>query len=260
MKNKFSTIYFLGLSLAKRDIAAQYRQTYLGYVWAVLPPFVMSLTFMFLNSTGVVNVSDNDISYPVYVFTGTIFWQMFCDCINNPMKAIITNKQLLTKIDFPREALIFEAFLNTCFSLLIKLVLLIIVLIFFDANLSLHSFASMIPIFSLFLIGIFIGISLSPLGALYDDVQFAMPIILGFLIFFMPVLYVPPSGSQFNFIYDLNPISILLMSIRDTLYGNDFDSLLYPIVFSIILLFFLIPLSIKIYKIIAPHLIERMEA
>ena len=178
-----------------------------------------------------------------------------CDCINNPMAIIQTNN--LTKI-ISKEASILT-FLNT-FYLLIKLVLLIIVLIFFDANLSLHSFASMIPIFSLFLIGIFIGISLIPLGALYDDVQFAMPIILGFLIFFMPVLYVPPSGSQFNFIYDLNPISILLMSIRDTLYGNDFDSLLYPIVFSIILLFFLIPLSIKIYKIIAPHLIERMEA
>ena len=38
---------------------------------------LMSLTFMFLNSTGVVNVSDNDISYPVYVFTGTIFYRCF---------------------------------------------------------------------------------------------------------------------------------------------------------------------------------------
>ena len=250
----------LGFSLAKRDIAARYRQTYLGYFWAVLPPLVTSFTFIFLNSISVVNASSDLTDYPVYIFTGTVFWQMFCDCVNNPIKSILANKSMLTKINFPREALLIEAILNTLFSLMIKLVLLLVVFLYFRVSISAFSFIAILPIFALFCSGFVIGTFFVPLGALYEDVQFGLPLILGIMIFFMPVLYVPPDSGTVALIYSLNPISVLIVSIREMLYGNSIDSIYtVSIILSVLLLVFL-PLVLKIYNIVLPHLIERMES
>ena len=261
LKNrKLNMVFHLGLSLAKRDIAAMYRQTYLGYVWALLPPLVTSLTFIFLNLINVVKTSNDSINYPIYIFTGTIFWQMFCDCINSPVKSIITNKSMLTKIDFPREALLVEAALNVLFSLMIKLILLIVVFLIFAVELNIFSFYAILPIAALFGLGFCIGISFVPLGAIYDDVQLGLPLILGVMIFFVPVLYVPPSSGAVSLIYSLNPISILLVSIRDTLYGSEYASLTTVLIILAVIITILFPFLIKIYRTVLPHLIERMES
>ena len=261
LKNRnLNMIFHLGLSLAKRDISAMYRQTYLGYIWALLPPLVTSLTFIFLNLISVVQTSDESINYPIYIFTGTIFWQMFCDCVNSPVKSIIANKSMLTKIDFPREALLVEAALNTLFSLMIKLILLIFVFLIFDVGLTIFSFYALLPIVALFGLGFCIGISFVPLGAVYEDVQLGLPLILGVMIFFVPVLYVPPSTGAVSLIYSLNPISILLVSIRETLYGSEYTSITSVLIILSIIMIFLFPFLIKIYKTVLPHLIERMES
>ena len=43
----------LAWRLFVRDLSANYRQTYLGYIWAFLPPLLASATFIFLQSQGI---------------------------------------------------------------------------------------------------------------------------------------------------------------------------------------------------------------
>jgi lipopolysaccharide transport system permease protein len=64
-----------------RDLSAQYRQTFLGYIWAFLPPLVASMTFIFLNSQGIVTITGTGIPYPVFAMMGTLLWQVFVDAI-----------------------------------------------------------------------------------------------------------------------------------------------------------------------------------
>tara|TARA_B100001057_G_C22356054_1_gene758975 strand:- start:188 stop:532 length:345 start_codon:yes stop_codon:yes gene_type:complete len=113
---------------------------------------------------------------------------------------------------------------------------------------------------ALFGLGFCIGISFVPLGAVYEDVQLGLPLILGVMIFFVPVLYVPPSTGAVSLIYSLNPISILLVSIRETLYGSEYTSITSVLIILSIIMIFLFPFLIKIYKTVLPHLIERMES
>lgn len=42
----------LAWRLTVRDISARYRQSILGYVWAILPPIVSTFTFVLLNRSG----------------------------------------------------------------------------------------------------------------------------------------------------------------------------------------------------------------
>lgn len=88
----------LAWRLAVRDISAQYRQTALGLLWAFILPLAHTATWIFLNGSGIVNIKDTTLPYPVYVFTGTMLWAIFMDAVNAPLQQTINAKQMLAKI------------------------------------------------------------------------------------------------------------------------------------------------------------------
>ena len=95
----------LAWRLFVRDTSAQYRQSFLGYLWAFIPPLVASLPFIFLNSQGVVNMGATKIPYPAYAMIGTIIWQVFVDALNSPLKTAIAAKSMPDAHPIlPREA------------------------------------------------------------------------------------------------------------------------------------------------------------
>ena len=116
----------LAWQLAVRDIRAQYRQAALGLLWAFILPLAHTITWIFLSRSGIVTVSDTALPYPVYVFTGTMIWAIFMDAVNAPLQQTIAAKQMLAKINFPREALVVSGIYQTLFNGAIKIVLLLV--------------------------------------------------------------------------------------------------------------------------------------
>ena len=54
------------------DISAQYRQSLFGIIWAFIPPIIMALVFIILNSRKIVNIGETPIAYPVFaIFSGS---------------------------------------------------------------------------------------------------------------------------------------------------------------------------------------------
>jgi len=72
----------LAWRLMVRDLSAQYRQTYLGFLWAIILPLANALVWIFLNRSGVLKMQDTGLPYPVYVFTGTMLWAILMDALN----------------------------------------------------------------------------------------------------------------------------------------------------------------------------------
>jgi lipopolysaccharide transport system permease protein len=115
----------LAWTLFCRDLKALYRQTYLGYVWAFLPPLVGALTFIFLQSQGITNIQDTGIPYAAFAMMGTLLWQTFVESMSGPLLAITQAKPMLAKINFPREAILMASAYMVGFNFLIRLTLLI---------------------------------------------------------------------------------------------------------------------------------------
>lgn len=76
----------LAWRLAVRDISAQYRQAFLGLLWAFILPLANTLTWIFLQGSGVVRMGETALPYAVYVFTGTMLWAIFMEALNAPLK------------------------------------------------------------------------------------------------------------------------------------------------------------------------------
>ena len=148
----------LAWRLFVRDFSARYRQSFLGYLWAFLPPVVATFTFVLLNRSGILNVGTLPLPYPAYVMIGTLLWQVFADAINSPIKAVTAAKTMLAKINFPREAILISGMLEVLFNFIIRLVLLITIFIYYGIVPPMTAPLALIGVFAIFCLGFMIGI------------------------------------------------------------------------------------------------------
>lgn len=251
--------FYLAKQLAKRDIKSQHRQSVLGFFWVLIPVILNAFTWIFLQGTGIISLSPTGIPYPVFVLIGTTVWSVFGECLNLPINCINGNKGIISKINFEKEALITIGFIKLFFNLLIKFGMLFIFLIFFRITPSL-TILLFIP-FILLMIILFtsIGIIISPLGILYNDISKVIPIIMQFLMYMSPVLYAVPKTGLIQKAMHLNPLTYLLTDIRNTLTGMPIENGSFWLFFLLIALL-LSSIAMVVYRISMPIITERMSA
>ncbi len=205
----------LAWRLMVRDISAQYRQSFLGIIWAFLPPIVMAVSFTLANDANVINIGVTDIPYPAYVMFSTALWQTFVEALNGPVQAVTVAKPMLARVNFPREALILAKVGEVFFNFAIKLILIVTLFIWFRIPITWTVILTPVPLIHLVLLGTFIGILLAPLGVLYQDVSKGLTLITGFWLFLTPVVYPIPKEGVFGFLVHLNPVTPLLVTARE---------------------------------------------
>lgn len=247
----------LAWMLFKRNIKAQYRQTILGYVWAFIPPIFTTLIFLFLSKNKIIDITDTVIPYPVFLIVGTILWQVFLEAVNIPIKLMTEARPILTKIYFPREALIMAAFYEVVFTFSIRLVLMAAVLIIYKVPVKLLILLSPIGVFSLILLGVMFSLLIIPGIILYKDFEKGLPLIMQMWFFLTPVIFSPLKEGAHHILYYLNPVIPLLNSTREMITTGVITGLdlSVPIVILSSLLFFI---GLLLYRIALPHLIGRI--
>jgi len=249
----------LAWRLTIRDISAQYRQTVLGLLWALILPLANTVVWIFLNGSGIVSVQQTAVPYPVYVFTGTMIWSIFMDAINAPLAQTQAAKIMLAKLNFPREALLLAGIYKTLFNAIIKIGLLLCILPFFGVNPGWGLALFPVGVLSIILTGTAIGLFITPVGMLYTDVGRALPLVMQFLMYATPVVFAMPKSGLSARLLALNPITPLILTARDWLTGGSPEFLMYfgiVNVVAVVLLFF----SWVGYRLCMPILIERMSA
>lgn len=247
----------LAWRLAVRDIKAQYRQAFLGILWALILPLANTVAWVFLNSTGIVSVGKTTLPYPVYVFTGTMLWSIFMDALNAPLVQTTAAQSMLAKINFPREALIVSGILQTLFNGGIKISLLLVALIIFGVYPDWHLVLFPLAVLSLILAGTTLGLLVTPVGLLYTDIGKGTSLVMQFLMFVTPVVFPMPTSGWAVKIFEYNPLTPLILTTRHWLTGFPTGYLGQFLIINL-LLFMLLLVVCVIYRLTMPILIERM--
>jgi lipopolysaccharide transport system permease protein len=247
----------LAWRLFVRDINAQYRQSYLGYVWALLPPLAGSLTFIFLNAQGLMKAGATGIPYAAFAMIGTLLWQVFADALSFPLASLAQSKSMLTKINFPREAILIAGLLMVIFNFLIRLVLLTGILCLYHVHPGGSLLMLPAAVIALIMTGSAVGLLIAPLGALYGDVGKSLPIITSFWMLLTPVVYPAKTTGLAGWLASWNPVSPLIITARESLTGSPITELTpFLCVFGISALVVL--MGWIGFRITMPHLIARM--
>lgn len=249
----------LAWQLMVRDIRAQYRQSLLGIAWAFLPPIITAIGFTLANEAKVINIQATNIPYPAYVIFSMALWQTFVEALNGPIQAVTLAKPMLARVNFPREAIILAKLGEVFFNFAIKLILIVVVFIWFRVPVSWTVILAPVALIHLVMLGTLIGILLSPLGALYQDVSKGLTMATGFWLFLTPVVFPVPKEGMFGLLVRLNPVTPLLVTTRElATTGIVSDSLSFWIV-SIITIIGLL-LTWIAFRLAMPYVIERLSS
>jgi lipopolysaccharide transport system permease protein len=249
----------LAWRLALRDIRAQYRQAFLGILWAFIMPLANTVTWIFLNTAGIISVGSTDIPYPLYVFTGTMLWAVLIDSINAPMAQTNAARAMLAKLNFPREALIVSGIYQTLFNTAIKIGLALVAVVFMGINPGWGLLLFPLGILSLLLVGTAIGLLITPVGMLYTDIGRGLQLLMQFLMYLTPVVFPMPKEGWAALLFQLNPLTPVVVTAREWLTGAEPTMLMQFAAVNAAAALLLIVVWIA-YRLAMPILIERISA
>jgi len=84
---------------AVRDIQVKYKQTILGFLWAIIQPLLMMVVFTVFFSK-VLNAPSDGLPYPLFVLSGLILWGLFSNGLINSSNSMVNNAGIIKKIIF----------------------------------------------------------------------------------------------------------------------------------------------------------------
>jgi len=246
----------LAWRLTVRDFKGQYRQSILGVFWAFITPVMNTIVWIFLNASGAVKLADTGIPYPVYVFTGTMLWAILLESINMPLQQTNASKGIMSKINFPKEALLMSGLYKIFFNTLIKLAILMVALFAMGVLPTMQLLFLPIAFAGIILFGYTVGMLITPVGMLYNDIGRAIPMLMQFLMYLSPVVYTVSGDGILASLVKINPLTALITTGRSALTGLPFEYLQYFGILSLIMaLFFFV--GWFFYRFSIPIIVER---
>jgi lipopolysaccharide transport system permease protein len=249
----------LAWRLFVRDLNAQYRQSILGYLWVILPPLGTMFIWAFLNKNGIFSIAATSVPYPVFVITGLVLWEAFVSALNAPQTSVSSAMGLLTKINFPREALFVSAAGQVAFSITVRLLILFAVYAWYGVVPHVTAWLAPLGLLAVIALGFALGLILTPGVILYQDFSRGLALLAGPWFFLTPVVYPSPTTYPGTLINWLNPVSPLLTGTRELITEG---SLSHPLAFLTVAI-----LSVGLLfaawvfcRLAMPHLIARMSS
>ena len=249
----------LAWRLFLRNIRGLYRQTLLGLFWAFLPPIANTAIWIFLREAQIFDTGEMSVNSTVYILTGMILWQAYIEAFQMPLNMLNKNRNMISKLNFPRESLLLVGIGEVIFDLLIRLLLLIPAFLIFGVAFQSSMLLAPISILGLILFGTALGLLVMPLGSLYQDVGRFIALALPFWMILTPIIYVPFDTYPGVLLNWLNPASPLLLLSRDWLLLGGAGHLTAGLIFGAATLPVIL-IGLIVFRISIPVLVERMNA
>ncbi len=201
-----------------RDIKVKYKQTVLGFAWAVLQPVLMMFVFTFLFGRAIGVQAKINLPYPVFVYTGLMLWGILSSGLQASGNSMVSNANIIKKIYFPRLIIPMSAILVAVFDFLMTLVPFVFLLYYYDVSVNIIRLICFFPISILLLLLTTFGLGcwLAALNVKYRDFRYIIPFLIQFLMFATPVIYPVTiiQNSIIRLLLSLNPISVAIDLFR----------------------------------------------
>lgn len=199
-----------------RDFSAKYRQTALGVIWAIVMPLVTIGMFVGMNRSGILNIQDVGIPYPLYAIIGLTIWNLFTAGLTACTNSLVNAGSMIVKINFPKVALILAASGQGLVELLIRTVLVGFIFLYFGISPDwVGLFLGIICLLPIYLIMVGIGFVLSLAAGVLRDIVNILNLALMGVMLLTPILY-PITGDSLLAHANLwNPFNYLVNVPRD---------------------------------------------
>jgi lipopolysaccharide transport system permease protein len=209
---KYRELLFM---IAWRDIRVKYKQSMMGFMWAILMPMLIILTGTLVRF-GIAKFSGVPLEMKQIfsVSVKAVPWAFFISSIRFSTNSLIGNSNLVTKIYFPKEIFPISAILSQFFDFMIASAALTIFLVVSGIGWSVHLLWIFPIMLILILLAIAIGLFLSAANLFFRDVKYLVEVIISFAIFFTPVFYDASLAGKWESLLLLNPVAPILEGLN----------------------------------------------
>ena len=204
-----------------RHLRGQYKQSVLGYAWALVNPLSQMVIMSFVFST-ILRVNTGDEPYPLFLFVGLIPWIFFSSGLSSATDSVVGASSLVSKVYFPREVLPTAAVFTKLVDLGFSLVILGALMVYYGDPPAATSwwFPVLFAIHIVFLLGL--SYPLAALNLFFHDVRFLVGVALTLWFYMTPIIYpVDIVPDKYKILFDINPNSLFINAYRRAiLYGE----------------------------------------
>ena len=203
-------LYFLSM----RGIKIRYAQSILGVGWAIINPLVQALLFTVIFGN-LAKISSDGTPYVLFSFTALVAWTYFSGILTDATSSVVTNRDMIGKVYFPRLILPLAAVLSKLIDFGVAFLVLIGFLIYYGVTPA--STVVFLPLLLLILITTSLGAGtfLAALAVQFRDVQYAMQFLVRLLMYSAPVVYpVSLIPVEYQGLYALNPMVGVIEGMR----------------------------------------------
>lgn len=200
--------------LTAHRINVRYKQSALGWVWAIVQPLAMMLMFTAVFAV-IARVPSSGQPYALFAYAGLLPWTAFATALASASGSLVTHAALVTRVHFPREILPVTYVAAALFDLAVASIVLALLLLYYSVALT-PAVLWIVPVIAI--LAAFttaVSLVLSGINVRYRDVSVAMPLLLQLWMFASPVIY-PLSAvpERWHSWYLLNPMVGIIDSFR----------------------------------------------
>ena len=199
-----------------RDLLLRYKQTVMGFGWAVFMPLVNTAVFSVIFMR--VAPLPTPVPYPVFAFCGLWAWNFFASTLRFAVSSLTSNSNLVSKVYFPREIFPFSTVLVGLVDFLVSAVVLAAMMAYYRIAPSLYLL--WLPLILLVHVAFTAGVALmiSMANLFYRDVKYLFEVTITVWMFATSVVYpMDTIGGKLGMVLSLNPMTPIVDAYRNVI-------------------------------------------
>lgn len=204
-------------SLVQKDLRGRYKGSVLGFLWTFVNPLlqlvIYTVVFSIIMRAGIEK-------FYLFLFVALVPWIFFSSAVVSGAVSIITQKEMVKKIYFPRQVLpiayVTSSFVNMLFSFII--IFLVLLITNYGINWRALAYLPLVMIVE-YLLAIGIAMLTSSLTVYFRDLEHILGIVTMAWQYLTPVMYsIDMVPEELLPIFHLNPMTAIIVVYRDILY------------------------------------------
>ncbi len=200
-----------------RDVKVRYKQTMIGFLWAIIQPLVKMVVFSIIFGS-LAKMDSEGFPYPIFLYAGLLPWEFFAGSVSRSGQSIVASENLIKKVYFPKIIIPISAVGACLLDFAISFTILILMMLYYGIAPTL----SMVMIIPLTLAMIFtasgVGLLMSALNVAYRDFRYALPFLVQIWMFLTPVIYsVGIIPEKWRWLILLNPMAGIVDAYRSAI-------------------------------------------
>jgi lipopolysaccharide transport system permease protein len=206
--------------IAARDLLLRYKQTAMGFAWALLMPLLNTAIFSVIFMR--VAPLDTAVPYPLFAYCGLLVWNFTASSLRFAVTSLTANTSLVTKVYFPREIFPFSAVAVALVDFGVGVIVLVAMMIYYRVPLTMALCLLPVVVVVQAVFTAALSLLLAMANLFYRDVKYLFDVVLTFWMFASAVVYPADTlHGSLGLLIRANPMTAIVEAYRSILlYGT----------------------------------------